>query len=65
MVGVSRHLLKSRPDRLLEHHLVLMLFCLERDVVLLVQIIELLPVEVSKIVPLADSQAETTLFGIA
>jgi hypothetical protein len=62
---VSRHLLKTRPDRPLERHLVLMLLCLECEVVLFVQIEELLPVAGRKIIPLADPHAETAFFGIA
>ena len=58
-------LLKTYPDRLLERHLVHMLFCLECEVVLLVQIEELLPVAARKIIPLADPHAETIIFGIA
>ena len=64
-VGVSVHSLETRPDSPLKGHLVVMLSCLECEVVLLVQIEELFPVAGRKIVPLADSHTETTIFGIA
>src|SRR5208282_3714051 len=41
-----------------------MLLCLECEVVLLVQIEELFPVAARKIVPFADSHAETSLFRV-
>ena len=62
---MSGHSLKTRPDPPLERQLVLMLCCLECEVVLLVQIEELFPVAGRKVVPIADSHAETTFFGIA
>lgn len=62
---LSRHSLKTRRGLPLEHHLVLMLLCLECDVVLLVQIGELFPVAARKIIPFANPHAETTFFGIA
>src|SRR3989339_727376 len=59
------HSLKTRPYHPLEHHLILMLFCLECKVVLLVQFEELYSVATRKIIPLVDSHIETTFFGIA
>jgi len=59
------HLLTIRSNPPLEHYLVLMSFCLECEVVLLVQIEELFPVTGRKIVPLAGSHAESMLCGIA
>ena len=64
-IGVSGRSPKSRPDPLLEYQLILMLFCLEGEIVLLLQIEELFPVAGRKIVPLADSPAETAFRGIA
>lgn len=63
-VGASKHLLKIRPDQPLEYHLVFVLCCLESEVALLFQFEELLSVTTRKIIPLADSRAETVFSGI-
>ena len=62
---MPRPLLKTRPDPQLEHHLILMLLCLESEVVLLFHFEELFPVTARKIIPIDGSHAETTFFGIA